>query len=312
MNKRFLSLSCSGESAEKVLTLYYHAALSNPDFYNSYNVILFYGNNLPKKNPNYCAHGTVGFYERYFSNLSFLPPCTKEYLLKHADSVVEQFVYEGFLTGRQGAALLKDPERFWNFVRNVPFSALYPKFFSALLKKAKEELHIFKLQPLCLEKNFYKLLLKSDIDASHYFLYALEADGTVGTYYLNQSDENEKAHLFSELSRRPVLSGNSGLLIRQIADRIGTHTTVGYRIHKNRIRLNREHALSYLIHNRETVLEPKNTHFTRYYQGLDPNLSDEEKSILAFAAGYRNFLMNCVKNWNIDPALDALAKGGTP
>ena len=310
MNDRLLSLSCSGESLEKVLTLYYHAKLSNPDFYNNYRVILFYGNNLPKKDSAYNAHGTVGFYNRYLSDLPFLPPCTKEFLLEHADVVADHLVYEGLLTGRQSKALLDDPEYFWNFVRNVPFSALYPNFMSDLAEKAKEELNIFKLQPLCLEENFYKVLSKPDIDPYHYFLYALEANGTIGTYYLNQKDANEKAHLFSELSRRPVLSGNSGLLIRQIADRIGAQTTVGYRVHKNRIRPNREHALSYLIRERKTVLEPKNTQFTQYYKNLDPNMTDEEKSIEAFAAGYRSFLMNCVKNRNTDPTWDILEKGG--
>ena len=310
MNERFLSLSCSGESLEKVLTLYYHAKLSQPDFYNNYSVILFYGNNLPKKNPDFCAHGTIGFYDRYLSDLPFLPPCTKEFLTGRKEAVVNQLVYEGFLTGRQGTALLDDPDRFWNFVKNVPFSALYPNYTSALVKKAKEKLDIFKLQPLYLENNFYKVLSKPDMDSKHYFLYALEANGTIGTYYLNQKDEIEKAHLLSELSRRPILSGNSGLLLRQISDRIGSQTTVGYRSHKKRIRANREHALSHLIKGRKTVPEPKNTCFTAYYKDLDQTLSDEEKSIEAFAKGYYRFLNDCVKNWNLDPKQDSLAKGG--
>ena len=312
MNERLLSLSCSGESLEKVLTLYYHALLSAPDFYNSYKVILFYGNNLPKKDCTLAAHGTAAFYDRYFKQEPYLPPCSREYLWTHAKEVVHQLVYTGHLTGRQGDALLGSPERFWSFVRNIPISVLYPNFMSALIKKAMEELAIFSLRPLYLERNYYKVLSKIKDNAGHYSIYALEADGTIGTYYLHPNNEHDTAHLYSELARRPVLSGNSGLLIHQIANRIGSHTTVGYRVHKKRIRSNREHALSYLLEGRNRILEPKNYYFTTYYHDLDPNLSDEEKSIEAFAAGYRRFLNECVRNWNIDPHQDVLAKGGKP
>ncbi len=307
MKERLLSLSCSGESLEKVLTLYYHARLSAPEFYNSYKVILFYGNNLPKKSPRLCAHGTMAFYDRYLKEEPYLPPCSREFLWKHAKAVVHQLIYVGYLTGRQGEALLKSPDRFWSFVRNVPFSTLYPKFTKEMCKRAMEELDIFSLRPLYLERNYYKVLSKIKDEASRYSIYALEANGTIGTYYLHLNNEHDMTHLYSELSRRPVLSGNSGLLIHQIENRIGSHTLVGYRIHNKRIRPNREHALSSLLNGRTGILEPKNTAFTSYYQDLDQTLSDEEKSIQAFAAGYRRFLTECVKNWNIDPRQDILA-----
>lgn len=304
MKERLLSLSNSGESLEKVLTLYYHALKSNPDFYDQYNVILFYGNNLPKKEKAGCAHGTIGFYDKYFHDVPILPPCSRQYFLEHMDFVLNQLLYDGMITGRQVKELKQAQDRFWDFVKHLPLGAVYPKFTEELIKTAKRELGIFKLQSLHLEENYCKVLAKIKADAGHYSIYALESDGTVGTYYLHPNDENKMTHLYAELSRRPVLSGNSGLLLHQISNRIGNYTTVGYRVHKKRIRANREHALQMLLANRNSVLEPKNHEFTEYYQSLDPSLSDEEKSNQAFAAGYRRFLLECVLHWKIDPYQD--------
>ena len=304
MKERLLSLSNSGESLEKVLTLYYHAYASNPDFYDRYRIILFYGNNLPKKEKDGCAHGTIGFYDKYFHDIPFLPPCSRQYFLEHMDLILHRLVFDGQITGRQAKELKQSPERFWKFVKHLPFHMVYPKYTEALIEAARKELKIFKLQSLHLEENYCKVIAKIKMDAMHYSIYALEANGTIGTYYLYPQDENQMTHLYAELGRRPVLSANSGLLIHQISNRIGDHTTVGYRIHKNRIRANREHALKLLLKNRASIIEPKNHLFTEYYQTLDPALSDEEKSNQAFAAGYRRFLFDCVRHWNIDPHLD--------
>ncbi len=58
-----VSLNNSGESLEKTLALYFTSLEGNEQFYSNNNLLIYYGNNLPKKNPRIHSHGTVGFYK---------------------------------------------------------------------------------------------------------------------------------------------------------------------------------------------------------------------------------------------------------
>ena len=270
--ERLLALSCCGESVEKVLTLYYHASkLSSPAFYGEYRPVLFYGHNLPKRDGESCAHGTVGFYQKFLLDIEYLPCTEMRFLWTHREAVLKKLIYEGYLTGRSAERLAADLERYKAFVKNLPFEVIYPQYMKALVDRAVEELDIFKLQPLYLEQN---------------------------------KDTNECVHLCTEMGKKSILSGNSALLLYQIGLRIGPQTVVGYRKRRSDKRPNREYALNMLISGRKTVLEPKNTAFTQYYLGLDEKLTDEQRGNIAFAKGYTAFLQELVQGWRLDPMKD--------
>ena len=303
--ERLLALSCCGESVEKVLTLYYHASkLSSPAFYGEYRPVLFYGHNLPKRDGESCAHGTVGFYQKFLLDIEYLPCTEMRFLWTHREAVLKKLIYEGYLTGRSAERLAADLERYKAFGKNLPFEVIYPQYMKRLEGRADVELGIFKLQPLYLEQNIIKMVQKIQENRSRYSVFSLGPDGKIGTFYLNYKDTNECVHLCTEMGKKSILSGNSALLLYQIGLRIGPQTVVGYRKRRSDKRPNREYALNMLISGRKTVLEPKNTAFTQYYLGLDEKLTDEQRGNIAFAKGYTAFLQELVQGWRLDPMKD--------
>ena len=308
--EKLLALSCCGESIEKVLTLYYHASrISSPEFYSQYRLVLFYGHNLPKRDSENHAHGSIGFYQRFLSDIEYLPCTDAQFLWEHRETILARLVHEGYVTGRIADQLKTERERYNAFVGNLPFEVIYPNYMKNLVTRAVKELEIFKLQPLYLEQNIIKLVLKINENRDRYSIFSLEPDGRIGTYYLDYKDTNELAHWCKEMGRKSILSGNSALFLYQIGLRIGSQTIVGYRKRKNHKRPNREIALNMLICGRETILEPKNTAFNQYYDDLDENLTDEQKANIAFAKGYTRFLKEVVHGWGLDPMNDEYIMG---
>jgi len=98
------------------------------------------------------------------------------------------------------------------------------------------------------------------------------------------------------LSKSPVLSGNSAVLITGIDHRISNKTIVGYRDHKKFPRPNRNFALSKLVENRESVLEPKIDKFNVFFNDIDINLSEEERANEVYAKAYLAYIEEIYKN----------------
>ena len=296
MKNKLLSLQCSGDSIEKVLTLYYFALKSNPEFYENYNVELFYGNNLPKKVKSINAHGSIGFYTQYYSKLPFFPKCTKEYLYKNIDSILEKLVKEKHLTVRVAYKLKNDPDRYWEYLRNLPFSYIYPEFIDNLIKKSQQALGFYKISSVMLERNYMSIINQIQSERYRYSIYSLDLNGKIGKHNITNEKKNKLVHLYSNLSKSPVLSGNSAVLITAIARRISTKTIVGYREHKRSPRPNRNFALSKLAENRESVLEPKIDKFNVFFNDIDINLSEEERANEAYAKAYLTYIEEVYKN----------------
>lgn len=306
MKERLLSLSCSGESIEKVLTLYYHALLSSPDFYKRYNVILFFGNNLPKKDKCLCSHGTLAFYNKYFFDCSAVPPCNKEFYIRNANVIINYLLEQGVFTRRQTVNLKKDDETFWNAIKFLPFSYLYPNFIGTVIAQCQKKLGIYKIQPLYLEQKYINQILKITENRACYSIYGLSPYGRVSRYYLDYENANEQAHLITELGKQNVLSGNSAMLINSINTRIGSKTIVGYRKRTNNVRRNREIALEVLLEGHKSIQEPKNTEFNSYFGNMNDVLSMEERANLAFARGYQRFIDECLIDLKISTFQDEI------
>lgn len=287
--ENLISLSCSGESVEKTLTLYYWAYISDSLFYDNFNVSLFYGHNLPKKSKDIQAHGSLGFYDKYYSDKTFFPPCSKGYIIEQKNLILQKFISNRYITWRAAEKLASNDENFWLFVSKVPFEYIYPDFMNKLINNSSSVLGIKKIIPLLLEKNFPSIL--GDIVDSRecYSIFALDVCGTVGRYYLKYYDMKQWIHLCSDLSKRPVLSGNSAILLKQISQRLPSNIIVGYRQHNTYKRPNRDHALKLILSKRTNILEPANKEMYKFFK-VNGKFSEEEKANMAYAAAYEKYI----------------------
>ena len=123
-------------------------------------------------------------------------------------------------------------------------------------------------------------------EGGHYSIFALDYSGEVGRYYVPYVLPKKTTHLYNDLRRKTVLSGNSAVFIEQIKNRISSKAVIGYREHLREIRPNREFALNRIISNRNSVVEPRNSElynlFDKYrnYGSVDPIYAEAFNSFL--------------------------------
>lgn len=303
MNKKLVSIQNSGESLEKVLALYNTANRSEQDFYENYNVEIYYGHNLPKKNINISAHGTVKFYSEYFSSFSWCPPCNKNEIFQNRVKILDDLICSKRMSCRVANKLENNIDLFWNVISQLPFSYIYPEFIEKI-KNAAE--HIFgnvTFLELMLEQNYMSIYASLPEEKQYYSIYCLELDGNIGHYYmnfpLNEYREKNLYHMFKELSNKPVLSGNSAILLAQINEFTRKSDCIyGYRNHSRQIRPSRDFALNIML-NKGEILEPKNIHFSKYFEKIDMTLDSEAQANIAIANAYMDFISENITTINI-------------
>ena len=301
MEKSILnSIHNSGESFEKCVSLYYAALQKNSSFYSNYRVNVFYGHNLPKKNYQLESHGTVAFYNKYFSDYYWCPPCSREYLWNKKTEILNNLIFQKVISSRVAEKLNSNDILFWNIVSRLPFEFLYPEFCNELRQNSEIILSNIKFIPIELEKNYKEIYFNLGDKKDIYNIYALEHNGIIGLYdmFLDDDFRYEKRlnHLFKDLSRRSVLSGNSAILLAAI----GTisekeNSIIGYREHKYS-RQNRDLALKYILGEQEGIIEPKNAIFNCYYDLVDKNMDTESKSNEVVSLAYRDYIKDNVKS----------------
>lgn len=289
--EKLLTLTNSGESFEKTITLCYYAMQTNYGFYSKYRVLAFYGHNLPKKDKNINAHGTVGFYTQYLSNDSLFPFLKQKVLVKNKNKIIDYLLINGYITRRNADRLkLSDDNSYLILISKIPLEYLCPKYIDVIGGWIKDKYPFLSINSLYFERKFPEFIFTLPSLNHIYSIYSLSADGTIGRHYLELGNTRKQAHLCTDLQKSLVLSGNSALLLSQIEKRIGTHTIVGYRPHKTNIRPNREYAFLKLAQKRKIVVEPKNSSFNAFYSLLacGKNASMEEKANEAIAYAYTN------------------------
>lgn len=293
--EKLISLNNSGESLEKSLSLYSTALQGNELFYNNFEVDIYYGHNLPKKNKKMSAHGTVKFYDTYFKEFEC---CNKENLWERRDVVLNYVVDKGYLSNRLAEKISRNQKRFWKIIGNFPLEYIYPQHFLKLKNYISKLYPNVHFKPLYLEQNFMKIYSILPKNKYAYSIYSLEGDGNIGHYYFNikgnQYFERNLYHIFKELARKPVLSGNSAILLAQIGHfGKANHCIVGYRNHNRYPRPNRNYALNQM--NNKKILEPSNNLFGHYFCKENSKLSIEEQANIAIAKAYRDFLNNNIE-----------------
>ena len=295
----FISLQCSSESFEKSIALYYYA-IKCTNFYNNYNVNVFYGHNLPKKDKNIAAQGTISFYDKYYSKNKIIKYCDKKSIIKLKKNILNFLLKKTFLTAKNIEKYLIDDIKYWDFVSKLPFEYLFPNHAEKIINIAEKKLS-FKLIPLYLETNYINILLKVENNNKfRYCIYILELDGRIGKYYLDYNDINSFAHYIKMIDNKPVMSGNSAIFLEQIRRRLRKEYILGYRLHSKNIRPNRNYVLNKILDEYNCILEPKNEIINKKFANLDDKLSMEQKANLVYASAYYDFLHEYKKDLNLN------------
>lgn len=287
MKEKLLSLQSSGESVEKALAIHYTSLFSNEAFYSNYDVSIFFGHNLPKKDSNLNVHGTVGFYAQYLSDLPYIPYCSKQYFWDNKNDILELLCMKGVITERNWNRLNSDDNLFWLFIRNIPFEFIYPDYYNKLIVESCKQLNIANLRSLYLEKSWSQMIFNIKNDFFRYSIYALEKDGHIGKY---TTDGKNYIDLVRNLNRASVMSGNSAMLLKEIGFRIGNKTIVGYRKHSRNIRYNRNYELGNLLKEHSSLIEPSNVFLGREFDNALSFSSEEEKTNYVYAKVFREYL----------------------
>ena len=114
MKKKLVSLNNSGESFEKVVSLYYYTLKNNDSFYKDFDVTVYYGHNLPKKEKKICAQGTIGFYDKYYSKDNLIKYLNKNDLIKYKHNIINYLVDNAIISKRVSIKYKQDDFLYWN------------------------------------------------------------------------------------------------------------------------------------------------------------------------------------------------------
>lgn len=292
--KKLVSINNSGESLEKVLALNYCAYISNEKFYSNYNQEILYGHNLPKTSKKIHVHGTIGFYIDYLSDCEWSPIHSYEELWNNKTYILEKLILNGVLTIRTSEKLNSNKELFLKVISNIPVEYIYNNFYNDLLKKTKKIFPNVNFTRIQLENNIEKLYQSLPEEKQYYSIYGLESNGTIGHYYFNIKHDDKYIkrllHFYKELNRKISLSGNVAVLLTQIKNTMeDSEYDLGYRERKKHIRTNRNYALNQIINN-NGVIEPKNYFYNSFYNNVNQNLTEEEKSNIVVANSFKQYV----------------------
>ena len=154
--EKLISIHNSGESFEKSVALYYSTLQINYNFYSDFETYIYYSHNLPKTKKDLSVHGTIGFYEKYFSNYCWCPPCKKEDLWDDRNKILNLLVNKKIITLRVAEKLSENIELYWRIIKMIPLEYLYPIFCHNLIKNSEEILGL-RFIPIELETNYQKI-----------------------------------------------------------------------------------------------------------------------------------------------------------
>lgn len=290
-----ISLQNSGESFEKSIALF--STSCDSPFYKDYNVFIFYGKNLPKKDKKIPANGTVGFYSKYFSDYEWIPYCSQNELWGMKVEILDSLIKKRVITARVATKLEESFERFWLVISRLPFEYIYPDFMNKVKSNTEKMFNNVHFKQLYLEHTYIQIISSLPTQRYPYSIYVLEGNGDISRRYFNiisnEHMQRNIAHTYRDLSKGIVLSGNSAILLTQIQEQTrNLNAVVGYRNHSYSPRPNRQFALEQLLKRKEGIIEAKNLRFREILDNIDSDFTIEERANIAIASAYRDFLIN--------------------
>lgn len=301
MNK-IISLQNSGESLEKAIALMYTAKKSCREFYEENSAIVYYGHNLPKKTKNIMPHGSVGFYEKYFSDFDFNPVKDDQTLIRNKAEILQKLLNKRLITERNIKKLNADDNLYLKFIKLMPMDVVYEYVSEFIRRNAEKFFGNVSFRNIHLEDNYMTYYASLEKNKWAYSIYSLDYTGTISRFYLPNLELNNYSlrnlmHIFSELDKKSCLSGNSAMFLAAIKDMTrNMDYEVGYRDHKREIRLTRNFALESILKNKKGIIEPKNIVFSSYFNNEDVIVLDnmDEKANKVIAAAFKDFLNECI------------------
>lgn len=300
--EKIISLQNSGESLEKVIALMYTARKSCPQFYAANASLVFFGHNLPKKTKRIMPHGSVGFYEKYFSSFEFNPVKDDGVLIEEKHKILLKLFNKKLLTERNAEKLSTNDNLYIEFIKLMPMDVVFEEVSEFIFEMAESYFGNVFFQDIHLEDNYMKYYTSLEDGKWAYSIYSLDYTGTISKFYfpnlsLDDYSLRNLVHVFNELNKKSCLSGNSAMFLAAIKDMTrNMKYKVGYREHKRETRKTRNYALESILKEKNGIIEPKNTVFSGYFNQKDVlRLSSmEEKANEVIALAFRDFLNECM------------------
>lgn len=298
MKDILVSINNSSESFEKTIGLIYTNMILNYNFYDDFEVYVFFGNNLPKKNKNLNVSGTLGFYNENFQNYTFNYSTNINDLWANRANVLQKLINDNILSTRRADKVSNSLILFNELMKNMPITYLYPDFYNcymSLICNQNSNIHFISMD---LFDTYIKIFEEVNKEDSLYKIYALASNGDIGVYNLNipqdQFYERNKLHFLKSLRKSIVLSGNSGVFLYQIKQEIEklNCNIIGYRNHKYS-RMARDMAMNdILINSPCSIIEPKNTLYNSYFDKFNNSIDSEELANQVVLNVYCDFIKN--------------------
>ena len=296
-----VSIHNSGESLEKSIALIYNTLNKNFNFYSNYKIIIFYGHNLSKKVENFStsAHGSIGFYQNNYLNENWCPECSNEYLWNNKQDILNLLINKKIISNRYAEKLYSNIVLYTDFISRLPFGYINSEFINKIINNSKEIFPNVEFIPIDLEKNYAKIYESLPKNKNIYSIYALENKCVIGHYdmviQLDYRYDKRLQHLFKELGRKAVLSGNSAMFLASISYLTSDiDKTIGYRNHKYS-RPNRDNALYEILKSNNGIIEPKNEDYNSYYDKVTSCNNMEEKSNEVVALAFKDYIKSNIK-----------------
>lgn len=264
--EKLISLNCSSESIEKSIVLFYNTLKTNEKFYKNYETIIFFGNDLPKKNLSMKTVGSVKFYMDVCEHVSSISTINEKILLKNKKIILNKLLINNYVSNRSYQKLIDNDDRYLNFIYKIPYSYINNDFINELISYFEKRYNV-KFVNLFLKYDYIKIMNEIYDKKNIYCIYGLNYNGSVGKYSFLYKNNNEYFHLINSLKNNAVLSCNTALLIKIIQNKIKNqkNTIVGYREQKRFGRIGQIIALKEILEQNKNIEEPKNSSFNKYY-----------------------------------------------
>jgi len=291
---KFASLVNSGESLEKALVLSLMTMEINTDFYDQFDeVIIFYDENLPKKDKALKAHGTLEGFVQNMAGISWVPYKSFDDVWDDRHAILENACVDGRISQRMKENIPLDDARCRRILRNLPWQVAMPEASQRLIDQTEARLPKFRFVKLSLRDRFVDFQAGLEDLYPGNKVYLLNAEGFISTHRFGYDKPDEYPTKAARRVESAIASsGNVYLFLMQVAHRCGEHSvsTLGYRPMQKNARPAYDHAILILRNSRVRMInEPKNSHFSDCWGGLEPPMSSEERTNHVVYKGMRHY-----------------------
>ena len=260
-----VSLNCSAESVEKALTLFYYSIKTNYNFYSKYKVLIYYGNDLPKKKLTPLSIGSVEFYKHIFEEIPNPISIDDNYLIKNKNKYATILLENNYISIKSYRKYIDNNDLYLKMIYKVPFRILEKDIINKFVSFFEKKYNV-KFIDLYLEKDYQKIVNVINSKNSVYTIYGLNYDGNIGKYKIYYKNDNQFFHLISSLKHNIVMSGNTAVLIDSIYSRLkNPELIIGYRKQEKFQRKGQIVALNKMLLKYSYIEEPKNSNYNKLY-----------------------------------------------